>query len=270
VSLPFVFEALRRRIALIVIMTLIVAASGIVLGAMWPKTYTSSAQIMLGLDDDDTPKIDAQSGNLYLKERVATYAQTVKADEVVEPVADAADIGPEALRNQITVAIVPETVVLEISVSAASPEEAVELTNAVSRRFSTQVSVLNVETGGPEIVAAQFSSPQPATEPDQLHGWLLIAVSSLVGLVLGVLVALLAGAIQAARRARTPVTPTDGEDATPAQGADHDAVTTVWDDWGDQDHEGSISGQPGSSAAGSIHRTGSADAYVGSSGLSRG
>ena len=198
-TLPFFFEALRRRIALILIVVMIATAAGLMVGATWPKTYTSSAQILLGLEVDDD--IDAQSGNLYLKERVATYAQTVKADEIVEPVATAASISPDVLRRHISVSIVPETVVLEISVSADTPEQAVQLTNAVSRRFQSQVSALNVETGGPRLVAAQFSSPQPAVEPDQLHGALLVGVSILVGLILGILLALMLAAMEALRRA---------------------------------------------------------------------
>lgn len=254
-SLPFVLEALRRRIALIAIVTLVVAAGGIVLGDWWPKTYTSSAQVMLGLDAANRPAIDAQSGNLYLRERVATYAQTVKADEVVEPVATAAGVSPQLLRRHISVAIVPETVVLEISVSASTPAEAVVLTNAVSRRFSTQVSALNVETGGPEIVAAQFSSPQPATEPDQLNGWLLVAVSSLVGLLLGVLLALLLAALKAVR---STAKSTKRADADRNQLTGHGAD---WDGW-EADQKPHAQVAEAKSAADSPTQGGSSGSYA--------
>lgn len=199
-KLSFMVEALGRRVVLILVIALVVAGGVVVLGTAWPKTYTSSAQILLGVEAKSTG-IDAQSGNLYLKERVATYAQTVKADEVIEPVASAAGISPDQLRRHVSVSIIPETVVLEISVSGDTPDEAVGLTNAVSLRFRSQVSSLNVETGGPKLVAAQFSSPQPAGDPDQLHGTLLYIVSALVGLTVGILVALLLAAIQAARAA---------------------------------------------------------------------
>lgn len=202
-TLPFFFQAMRRRIVLILIILVVVTGAGLALGAMWPKSYTSSAQILLGLKVSD--EIDAQSGNLYLRERVATYAQTVKADEIIEPVAEAAGISPELLRRHVSVSIVPETVVLNISVSGTSAAQAVDLTNAVSARFQNQVSELNVETGGPKIVAAQFSSPQRATVPDQLHGALLVGTSMLVGLVLGVLVALTLAAAQALRESDRPL-----------------------------------------------------------------
>jgi len=200
-KLSFMLEALRKRWLLILVVAVVVAGGVAVLGSLWPKTYTSSAQILLGVKATANPTgIDAQSANLYLKERVATYAQMVKADEVTEPVASAAGISPDELRRYISVAIIPETVVLEISVSGRTPEQAVALTNAVSQRFRSQVSSLNVKTGGPELVAAQFSSPQPAEDPDQLHGALLYLVSTLVGLLAGVLVALVVAAIESVRQ----------------------------------------------------------------------
>ena len=231
-TLPFFFEALRRRIALILIVIMVMTAAGLTAGATWPKTYTSSAQILLGLEVDDD--IDAQSGTLYLKERVATYAQTVKADEIVEPVATAANISPDVLRRHISVSIVPETVVLEISVSADSPEQAVQLTNAVSRRFQSQVSALNVETGGPKLVAAQFSSPQPATEPDQLHGALLVGVSVLVGLLLGILLSLTLAAMEAIRQSSQREVSGAGSAAVASDERLADDGTTWWADAEDE------------------------------------
>lgn len=197
-TLSFAIEALRRRIALILIITLVVTGAGIALGAVWPKTYTSSAQILLGLDLDGSD-IDPQSGNQYLKDRVATYAALVSADEIIAPVAEQTGVSPEALRNRIGVSIVPDTVVLEVSVTGTSPQQAVELTEAVSKRYASQVSSLNVETGGPKILPAELASPQLPDAPDQLHGSLLVAVSAFVGLVLGVLVALLLGLREAWR-----------------------------------------------------------------------
>ncbi len=201
-------EALTKRLVLILVVGVLVAGGVVALAAMWPKTYTSKAQILLGVARQGN-SIDAQTGNLYLKERVATFAQTVKADEVVEPVAKGAGMSALDLRRRISVAIIPETVVLEIGLSAESPNAAVDLTNAVSRRFRSQVSSLNVETGGPSLVAAQFSSPQPASSPDQLHGSLLYLVAGLVGLIVGVIVALLLAVTQMNRASRRGQNPAD-------------------------------------------------------------
>ena len=206
-TLGFTIQAMRRRIVLILITVLVVTCAGFALGAAWPKTYTSQAQILLGLDIDGSD-IDPQTANLYLKDRVATYAELVTADEVITSVADSAGLRPEALRERVVVTIVPETVVLEVSVTGGTTEEAVELTQAVSSRFRTQVSALNVKTGGPKILPAQLSRPQPATAPDQLHGPMLVGVSALVGLVIGVLLALVLALVEAHRAAhRQPTAP---------------------------------------------------------------
>ncbi len=134
---------------------------------------------------------------------MATYAALVNADEVIAPVAGRGRDPPGgAARAGSSVTIVPETVVLQVAVSGSSPQEAVKLTDAVSSRFRTQVSSLNVQTGGPKILPAQLSSPQLATEPDQLHGPLLFVVSALVGLLLAVLLVVLLALAQLSRESR--------------------------------------------------------------------
>jgi polysaccharide biosynthesis transport protein len=133
-----------------------------------------------------------------------TYAQLVTADDVILPVATAADIDPEVLRERVEAAIVPETVVLDVQVTGSSPAEAVALTQALSERFMAEVSALNVQTGGPELLPAQISAPQRAAAPDQLHGKTLAAVSALVGVIVAVLLALLVAVIKSNREASRP------------------------------------------------------------------
>jgi succinoglycan biosynthesis transport protein ExoP len=215
-SAAFAIRALQRHIVLILITAVVITGAGLVLGSYLPKTYSSNAQILLGLDttpDRRAPKlqrapIDPQTATLYLKERAMTYAQLMTADDVIMPVATAAAVDPEALRGRVEAAVVPETVILDLQVSGSSPEEAVRLAEALSVRFQVQVSALNVRTGGPVIVPAQVSAPRPPAGPDQLHGKTLAAVSSLTGLVVAVLLALLVAVIKRNRAAasRTPST----------------------------------------------------------------
>ena len=205
-TLAFAMWALRRHIVLVLITVVVVTGAGIALGSYLPKSYSSHAQILLGLDPKG-PKgttIDPATANLYLKERAMTYAQMVTADDVITPVASAAAIDPEVLRGRVLAAVVPETVVLDLQVTGSSPEEAVALTQALSERFRVQVSALNVQTGGPVILAAQLSAPRPAAAPDQLHGKTMAAVSALVGVIVAVLLALVVAVIKRNRAASRP------------------------------------------------------------------
>jgi capsular polysaccharide biosynthesis protein len=201
VTFAFALRALRRHIILILVTAVVVSGAVFALGTNWPKTYTSKAQILLGLNIAGST-IDAQTANLYLKDRAMTYAQLVTADEVINPVAAASGTSADLLRERVVGSIVPETVVLGVSVTGSTPEEAVALTQAVTSSFMTQVSSLNVLTGGPTILPAQLSSPQPSAVPDQLHGKMLIAVSVLAGLVIAALLAMVFGVIEAGRAAR--------------------------------------------------------------------
>jgi polysaccharide biosynthesis transport protein len=199
-TLAFAMRAVGRYIVLVIITVAVVTGAGIELGSYLPKTYSSHTQILLGLYPKGSTK-DPQTANLYLKERAMTYAQLATADDVIMPVATAADIDPEVLRERVEAAIVPETVVLDLRVTGSSPEEAVALTQALSDRFMEQVSALNVQTGGPAMRPAQISAPQRAAAPDQLHGKTLAAVSALVGVIVAVLLALLIAVIKRNRAA---------------------------------------------------------------------
>ena len=202
-TFKFAVAALRRRLKLIVIIALVVTGLCVTVGALWPKTYTSTAQILLGLDLAES-HIDPQSGNQYLRDRVATYASLVSADEVITPVAEEVGLTPDALRRRVSVSIVPDTVVLKVSVQGDTPQQAVELTNSVAHRYESQVSSLNVATGGPKMLPTQLASPQPAPNPDQLHGILLVAVSAFAGVAIAVLVALLLALIDASEQRQKP------------------------------------------------------------------
>ncbi len=198
-TLAFAIQALRRHIVLVLVTGVVVTGAGIALGSSLPKSYGSNTQILLGLDPPGK-SIDPQSASVYLKEQAMTYAQVATADDVITPVANAADLDPEELRGRVVAAVVPETVVLDLRVTGPSPEEAVALTQALTKRFRFQVSALNVQTGGPRILTAQLSAPQPATAPDQLHGKTLAAVSALVGVTVAVLLALVVAVVQRNRR----------------------------------------------------------------------
>jgi succinoglycan biosynthesis transport protein ExoP len=199
-TLGFAMRALGRYIVLVIITVAVVTGAGIELGSYLPKTYSSHTQILLGLYPKGATK-DPQTANLYLKERAMTYAQLATADDVIMPVAAAADIDPDVLRERVEAAVVPETVVLDLRVKGSSPEEAVVLTQALSERFMAKVSVLNVQTGGPAMRPAQISAPQRAAAPDQLHGKTLAAVSALAGVIVAVLLALLIAVIKRNRAA---------------------------------------------------------------------
>lgn len=214
-TLGFAMRALGRYIVLVIITVAVVTGAGIKLGSYLPKTYSSHTQILLGLYPKGATK-DPQTANLYLKERAMTYAQLATADDVIMPVAAAADIDPEVLHERVEAAVVPETVVLDLRVKGSSPEEAVALTQALSERFMAKVSVLNVQTGGPAMQPAQISAPQRAAAPDQLHGKTLAAVSALAGVIVAVLLALLIAVIKRNRAAaRLAIATRDADAAAP-------------------------------------------------------
>ena len=59
-TLAFAIRALRRHLVLVLITFVVVTGAGVALGSYLPKTYSSNAQILLGVDPKGAT-IDAAS-----------------------------------------------------------------------------------------------------------------------------------------------------------------------------------------------------------------
>ena len=95
--------------------------------------YSSSTQLFVSTPGSDTSQ--AYQGSLFSQQRVTSYADLVTSRKVAERVLDEvdSDLTPTQLTAKVTAPAVPETVILEISVSDPDPETAQALAQAYAK-----------------------------------------------------------------------------------------------------------------------------------------
>jgi succinoglycan biosynthesis transport protein ExoP len=188
VELKDVLQALRNGWWLLVAGLLIgTVAAGLV---TWQATplYQSSTQLFVsttGTDDTST----AYQGNLFSQQRVSSYVQLLTGERLAGRVVEqlGLDDTPAALAGSVTATTIPDTVLLDVTVTRPSATEARDIAEALGQQFSSLVTELETPDGAanstvkvtvtevPEVAAAP-SSPRPPRN---------IALGALVGLLIG-------------------------------------------------------------------------------------
>lgn len=182
----------KRWITIVVTMLVVVGLAGL-LTALQGKEYTSKTQFFVSVSGADTTAL--QQGSTFTQERVKSYAQLLKTPRALDPVVKELDDGTEVseLADTINVTTPPETVMLEVSVTDASPDHAQKIATAIGDTFpgvvaeverpegSRQASPIKVSLVEPAATSKQPTSPVP--ERNLLLG---VFLGALLGLGLAV------------------------------------------------------------------------------------
>ena len=189
-----VVRAVRHGWWLIAIGLLIGMAGG---GAMtWQATplYTSSAQLFVtATDTDDTS--NAYQGNLFSQQRVASYVEILTSERLAGRIVDEMGLEetPAELAESIVAGEVPDTVLLDVSVTRPSATEARDIAAVLGQQFIDMVTDLETPDGATSsTVKVDFiEEPQVPEEPTSPSLPSNLGLGLVVGVVLGGGVALL-------------------------------------------------------------------------------
>src|SRR5215213_4636154 len=109
------------------------AVMGVVIGGLaalgvslvMTPTYSASTQLFVSTDDASSTSAVFQ-GSQFSQERVRSYAELLAGQELAARVVDALNLGmsPGELVNEIEVSTVPQTVLLNVTVTDPSPQQA--------------------------------------------------------------------------------------------------------------------------------------------------
>lgn len=190
ISLKEIAATLKKRLSLIIIIAAVaVAVSGVISYFFLTPIYQASTQILVNQKTSEQPIIDANQikSNVDI---INTYSVIIKSPTILEKVIRDIDLKTttDSLMNSITVNSEQNAQVFNLTVQNEDPAEAVKITNAIAKTFSTEIpEIMNVDNVKILSPAVLNDNPSPIKPKPLLN----IAIALVVGLMAGVGIAFL-------------------------------------------------------------------------------
>lgn len=188
-------QALRKRWRLITAVTLLCIAAAVGITVSLPVTYSSTATSFVAIQRTADDQSTLYQTSQFTLQRVKSYIHVVDSPAVLEPVIDELHLsgGLAALRKNISADNPTDTVLLQVTASAASPALAADIANAVSTHLGRDIERLeSPRTAGTSPVKVSLSVPAtPPSSPVSPRQTLNLVLGLLSGLALGVVVAVM-------------------------------------------------------------------------------
>ena len=200
-------HALRRCWLLVVVCAVLGAAANYAYVSSRPAKFTAQAQLFAMSTGADTPG-DLAAGANYIKIEVLSYPQLMTTPQVLDKVR--AEVGTDLtvadLASKISVAIPPDTMWLNVSVTDTDAQRATDIARSLSKNFVATAERLEARGGTTKPV--QITIVDPSSKPtsaDNRAKPTTFLIGGFVGLCLGLLLSA-AWAFFQARRTRGTAT----------------------------------------------------------------
>jgi receptor protein-tyrosine kinase len=167
------------------------AAAGAV---TWQTTplYSANTQLFVsttGTDDTST----AYQGNLFSQQRVTSYVQLLTGERLAGRVVEqlSLDESPASVAGSIQATVIPDTVLLDVTVTRASATEARDIAAALGQQFTGLVTELETPEGATAstVKVSITEMPEVAASPTSPNPVRNLALGALIGFVIGAAVA---------------------------------------------------------------------------------
>ena len=184
---------MRRRWKLIVSCLVVATAVAAAVTFQMTPQYASSARLFVSTTPSNTG--EAYTGSLFSAQRVTSYADLAAGQELSSRVIDSLglDMDPAELAANVEATVVPETVILEVSVTDPDPEQAQVLTKAVASELTAYVAELETPPGSdrPLLKASVVDPAVLPTTPVSPKPVRNLGLAAILGLLLGLGLAVL-------------------------------------------------------------------------------
>jgi non-specific protein-tyrosine kinase len=190
VDLRQLVRALRKRWRLVVIALAVSLGAGVGYVVSQVPRYQAQAQLFVAAREQAPNGPDAYAGDQFTQSRIRSYLNLVSSQPVLQAVIDQLGVRYTwgQLAREVSASSPPGTVLININVVDRSASLARDLANAISQRFTQNVSGL--ETVDPNIgppvrisVSQPAGLPRAPVVPQTTRD---LAVALLVGLAVGV------------------------------------------------------------------------------------
>ncbi|MCA0987060.1 YveK family protein [Guptibacillus algicola] len=184
-SLKEIFEVLKKRLSLILLITLVATAtSGIVSYFLLTPIYQASTQILVNQKESSENGFDYNQVKTNV-ELINTYSVIIKSPTILDEVTDKVDlnISTSDLNEKITVSNEQNSQVVSIEVKDADPAVAVKIANTTAKVFENKISnIMNVDNVSVLSEANFEGTPNPVDPKPILN----MVIALVVGLMVGV------------------------------------------------------------------------------------
>jgi len=154
--------------------------------------YTTDMQFFVSTSDSVSTS-DVFAGSQFARERVASYSRLLEGDALAEGVISrlGLDLGPDELQNAIEASPVPETVLIDVSVSDTSAVRAQRIAEALADDFITLVGQLETPASGSEssVRVTLTETPRVPNGPSEPRFAFNVVLGIAIGLALGIALA---------------------------------------------------------------------------------
>ncbi|MCD9153794.1 polysaccharide biosynthesis tyrosine autokinase [Aeromicrobium duanguangcaii] len=186
-------RVLVKHWALVVIPFLLCVLGTFVFSKQATPLYTASASSYFTLPVGQSGT-DLFQGANYTQQQLGSYAQLASTPLILDPVIEdlGLDTTPRMLKNRMTVSVVPDSVLITVAVEDEDPDRAAAIANRVTKELATATAALapRLGNGKPAISATTVAKATPPEGPSSPNTKRNILAGALVGLFLGVLLAL--------------------------------------------------------------------------------
>jgi tyrosine-protein kinase len=188
VELRDYLKVVRRRWRLIVTSLLVVVAVAALVTIRTTPEYQSRARLFVSTTDQSAS--EAFQGGNFAIQRVSSYADLVNGQELASRVIDKLDLKmtPPQLSGKMTATVVPDSVILEISVTDPDPALARQITQAAAQELAGFVSELETPPGkaNAPVKATIVDAANLPTSPVSPQPLRNIGLAIVLGLLLGI------------------------------------------------------------------------------------
>jgi capsular polysaccharide biosynthesis protein len=190
ISLRELFETLKKRLALIIIVTMIATAtSGVISYFFLTPIYQASTQILVNQSksEEQMYNFNEVQTNIQL---INTYSVIIKSPAILELVIKELDLDQTVteLQEKIQVASEKDSQVATITVEDPDPQHAADIANTIASVFKQEiVKIMNVDNVTILSKAEVGDHPTPVKPKPALN----MAIAFVVGLMTGVGIAFL-------------------------------------------------------------------------------
>jgi capsular exopolysaccharide synthesis family protein len=197
-----------RTIATMFVLALLVSGG---LSVLATPQYQSTARLFVTVDASNTS--DAYAASLFTAGRVASYADLVTSHAVTQRVVDELhlDLAPSDLATKLSGTAEPSTVIIDVSATDPAAEQAQKLAQTTAEQLTKAIAELESTEKTPSRVKATITDPASFPQhPVTPRTLLNLVVAGLLGLILGLGVALVRDLLDKTVRTETDVETSSG------------------------------------------------------------